>query len=273
MSPEVGVLDEDALARQLRADPDAALALLADLMTATDEVLRARAHRLAARLILDRSRTGRAAHRGTGRPHLVPASRGGDLDLDTSFDAIVTAHAEQRPAHLDELTARDWGRPQLALCVLIDDSGSMTGARLAAAAMVTAACALRAPAEHAVAAFARDVRPLRRLQDVVAAETVVDRVLCLRGHGITGLAGALRFGAEVLADARATRRVVVLLSDCRATDEQDPVPAARAVPELIIVAPREDGEAAAALAAASGARWATLDTVDAAVRLLNELLS
>ncbi len=273
MSPQVGQLDEEALARLLAADPDAALALLADLTTATDESLRAHARRLAARLIIDRTRTGRPLHRGTGRPRLVPASRGGDLDLDASFDAVVTAAAEGRPAHLDDLYARDWGSPQLALCLLVDDSGSMTGARLAAAATVTAACALRAPSEHAVLAFARDVRPIRRLQDSIAAETVVDQVLRLRGHGVTGLAGALRAGAEMLADARAIRRVVVLLSDCRATDEQDPVPAARAIPELIIVAPRDDTSEAAALAAASGARWAALETVDTAVGLLNDLLS
>jgi Mg-chelatase subunit ChlD len=242
-------------------------------MTATDEALRAHAHRLAARLILDRSRTGRATRRGTGRPRLVPADRGGDLDFDASFDAVIAARAEGRVANLDELLARDWGRPELALCLLVDDSGSMTGDRLAAAAMVAAACALRAPTEHAVLAFARDVRPLKRLQDTTAPETVVDRVLCLRGHGITGLAGALRAAAEVLADARAQRRVVVLLSDCRATDDEDPGPAASAIPELLIVAPRDDGDEAATLAAASGSRWASLETVDAAVATLNELLS
>jgi Mg-chelatase subunit ChlD len=273
VSPEVGVLDEDALARLLDEDPDDSLAMLAEMMTATDEELRRHAHRLAARLVLERSRTGRPAQRGTGRPRLVPASRGGDLDLDASLDAVMTARAEQRPAHLDELSARDWGQAQLALCLLVDDSGSMTGARLAAAAMVTAACALRAPAEHAVLAFGRDVRPVRRLRDVTPPAEVVNRVLQLRGHGVTGLAGALRAGTEALADARATRRVVVLLSDCRATDEQDPVPAARGVPELIIVAPRDDGEAAEELAAESGARCATLGSVDEAVGLLNELLN
>lgn len=273
MSPEVGQLDEDALARLMAADPDATLALVADLLSATDEELRAAAQRLAARLVLDRTRRGRVVRRGTGRPRTVPASRGGDLDLDASFDAVLGARAEQRPPHLDELTARDWGRPELALCLLVDDSGSMTGARLAAAAMVTAACALRAPREHVVAAFARDVRPLRTLHDQTPAGETVDRVLRLRGHGVTGLAGALRFGSEALADARAARRVVVVLSDCRATDGHDPVPAATAIPELIVVAPRDDASEAAELAAAAGAKWATLDSLDGAVALLSELLS
>lgn len=210
--------------------------------------------------------------RGIGRPRLVPAGRGGDLDLDASFDAVVGAHAEGRGPHLDDLLAREWGRPELALCLLVDDSGSMTGDRLARAAMIAAACALRAPAEHAVLAFARDVRPLRRLTDSLPPETVVDRVLRLRGHGITALASALRAGAETLAATRATRRVLVLLSDCRATDDHDPVPVAAAIPELVILAPGSDSDAAAALAAASGARWGAFDHVDAAPALLEELL-
>ncbi len=261
------------MARQLEADPDAALALLAELTTATDEALRTRARRLAARIVLDRTRTGRTLLRGTGRPRIVPASRGGDLDLDASFDAVIGARAEARAPHLDDLLARDWGRPELALCLLVDDSGSMTGARLARAAMIAAACALRAPAEHAVLAFARDVRPLRRVTETLPPETVVERVLRLRGHGITALASALAAGAETLAATRATRRVLVLLSDCRATDEQDPVPVAAAIPELVILAPGNDSEAAAALAAASGARWGAFDHVDAAPALLAQLLT
>lgn len=261
------------MSRRLDADPDATLALVADMTTATDEALRAAVRRLAARLVLERTRRGRVVHRGTGRPRAVPASAGGDLDLDASMDAVASARGEGRPPHLDELIARDWGRPALALCLLVDDSGSMTGERLAAAATVAAACALRAPAEHAVLAFAKDVRPLRRLGDATPPERVVDSVLGLRGHGVTGLAGALRAGAEQLAAARASRRVVVLLSDCRATDDADPVPAAAAIPELVIVAPRDDGAAARSLAVASGARWATLDHVQAAGAVLESLLS
>jgi len=49
VSPEVGRLDEDAFAQLLAADPDAALALLADLARATDRRLREAAQRLAAR--------------------------------------------------------------------------------------------------------------------------------------------------------------------------------------------------------------------------------
>jgi Mg-chelatase subunit ChlD len=101
------------------------------MANATDEALRRQVHRLAPRLLLDRARTGRSVRRGTGRPRHVPASRGGDLDVDASLDAVAAARAERRPPNLDDLVARDWGRPDLALCLLVDRSGSMHGARRA----------------------------------------------------------------------------------------------------------------------------------------------
>jgi hypothetical protein len=99
---------------------------------------------------------------------------------------------------------------------------------------------LRAPAQHAVLAFAGDVRTLRALHGTEPPATVVNRVLALRGHGVTHLADALRAASRQLAVARAQRQVVVLLSDCRHTDE-DPAAAARLLPELVVLAPRRRG--------------------------------
>jgi Mg-chelatase subunit ChlD len=269
----VGVLDEAALATALAQRPSATLALLAAMSSATDERLRRTVQAVAARLVLDRSRVGRPRRSGIGRPRAVSAALGGDLDIDASIDTIVTASGEGRTPSLEELVARDWGRTDLALVVLLDHSGSMTGERLAAAAVTAAACALRTPGEHAVLAFAREVTVLKPLRSDVAAGRTVERVLQLRGHGVTGLAGALRAAGSELAAARATRRVVVLLSDCRATDEQDPLPAARGIAELIILAPQGDCDQAAALARDSGARYAPMDGADTVPALLEQLLA
>ena len=168
--------------------------------------------------------------------------------------------------------ARDWGRPQTAVCLVIDSSGSMSGERLAAAALTAAACALRAPGDHAVLSFARDVTVLRDMGSARSPDAVVDAVLSLRGHGVTALATALSAAAEQLSRTRAARRVVVLLSDCRATDEQDPVPAASALPELVVLSPAEDSEQAEELARRAGARWAGLTGAADAPRVLAELL-
>jgi Mg-chelatase subunit ChlD len=267
------VLDEDALSRGLAEDPNRTLALLVDMAGATDERLRAAARDLAGRIVLDRARSGTPRGRGIGRLRSVPADAGGDLDLDASLGAVVEARAVGRAPGLDELTARTWARPTLALCLVIDASGSMAGDRLAAAALTTAACAWRAPGDYAVLAFAREVVTVRAMDALGSPDAVVRSVLGLRGHGVTGLAAALRAADEQLARTRAARRVVVLLSDCRATDGEDPVPVGARLPELLILAPAEGSEQAADLAARTGARWAPITGASDAPAALLDLLT
>ena len=143
VSPQVGTLDEDALNDLLRTDPDAAVALLADLGAATDPKLRAQARRLAARLFVRAGRLG--AEPATGYRRLTPsrAAGEGDLDLDLTFEV-----AGGRPRHADQLIARRWSAPRRALCLLVDHSGSMRGHAVGLAAMATAAVVLTRGERH-----------------------------------------------------------------------------------------------------------------------------
>jgi Mg-chelatase subunit ChlD len=267
LSPEVGVLDEEAMSRALAGDPSA-FELLVLMTTATDERLRAAAIRLSSQIVLDRARAGRPVMRGISRLRPARGALDGDLDIDASIDGVSAARGEARPVRHDDLTTVHWARPRTAFAVVIDRSGSMSGARLAAAATVAAACALRAPQEHAVLSFAATVEVVKPLASDAAPAVVAERLLGLRGHGVTRLAGALKAAREQLATARARRRVVILLSDCRSTDEDDTVETACSLPELIILAPADDHEQAAQLAGLSGARWASIvHPLDAAAAL------
>jgi len=274
VSPEVGRLDEEALERALHDDPDAALALLADLTGATDAKLRELARRLAGRLVVDIARRGAPRRQGIGRiTRLQYRADAGDLDLDASLEPLAVARWSGSLVSVEDLKVRGWTKPGTALCLLVDRSGSMTGRPLATAAVAAAAVSWRAPVEHAVVAFGADAVVLKSLDVPLATEQVIERLLVLRGHGTTDVALALRTAAQQLGRGRSGRRIAVLLSDCRATVPGDVVTAARQVDELWIVAPAGDTEEAAALARATGARLTAVsgptDIPTAFDRLLN----
>ncbi len=238
--------------------PDDALGLLADLANVTDAQLKELARRLAGRVIVRFARSDALARRGIERLRTARWSDGGDLDIDASLDALVEARAAGRAPAIDELRSRDWVKARLAVCLLVDRSGSMGGARLAAAAVAAATVAWRAPLDHSVVAFAGDAIVLKS-QDVPRdVEEVVDDLLALKGYGTTNLSLALRVAREQLERSPARRKVVILLSDGRPTAGTDPVVEARRLEQLHVVAPLGDAEDARALARAGGGRCVEL---------------
>lgn len=273
LSPEVGALDESAFESELAQDPDAVLGLLADMAGATDERLRRLARLLAGRVAVRLGRAGPARERGTGRLRRVPLAPGGDLDVDASLEHLVAAALSGRPPALEGLRATEWGRPSVALCLLVDRSGSVGGERLAAAALAAAAVALRAPRDHSVVAFSDTALVLKAQDETRPVAQVVDALLTLRGHGTTDLALALRTAGSQLARSSARRRTTVLLTDGRPTAGGDPFAAARRLDELVVVAPADDATSARALAAGAGARFELLhgpSDVPRALRVLAE---
>ena len=212
----------------MEADPDAALALLADLTARhRSPKLRELARRLAGRIIVDVSRRGRARHRGVGKILTQPfRPDGGDLDLDASFEALAEAKASRGAPDAEQLRVRGWRKPATALCLVVDRSGSMGGRPLATSALAAAAVAHRAPADYSVLAFGPDVVVAKAQDAPKPSDQVVTDVLALRGFGTTDLVAALRAATVQLQRSPAGRRVAVLLSDCRATTPGDVVAAA-----------------------------------------------
>ena len=257
MSPEVGELDESAVEEGLRDDPDETMALLADLVGATDARLRELARRLAAKLFIDVARRGPNRPRGIGTLRtLAYQPDGGELDIDASLEAII--EGRHGVVDVERLRIRGWVQPTTAMCLLVDRSGSMGGKPLATAALAAAAVANRSPADYSVLAFGKNVVVAKGQLTPKPADLVVTAVLSLRGFGTTDLAGALRVAGTQLERSRAGRKVAVLLSDCRATVEGDAVAAAAGLSELVIVAPANDCDEAQAFADVTGSRCITV---------------
>ena len=241
----------------MRDSPDETLALLADLVGATDAKLRELAKRIAGSIFVDIARGGQARAPGVGKLQTLPyRPDGGDLDFDASLEAIVDGSRNLIDA--ERLRVRGWVRPATAICLLVDRSGSMGGKPLATAALAAAAVASMAPSDYSVLAFGQNVVVAKSQHSTKASDLLVNDVLSLRGHGTTDLAGALAVAHVQLARSRAGRKVTVLLSDCRATVEGDAVSAAAALDELVVVAPESDCDEARAFAASVGARFATI---------------
>jgi len=259
MSPEVGELDVQSVEHMLTADTDIALSTLSAMASATDERLRALAQQLAARVIVDLAATAASHSRGVGRMRSMPMSgAGGDIDIDGSTEALLTAKAAGHPPNVDDLRMHAWTKPDAALAILIDRSGSMTGDRLAIAAVAAAAAAQRTETDYAVIAFSDKAIVVKGIGQPRPVEDVINDVLRLGGFGPTDLSLAFRVAQSQLARSNASRHRTILLSDCRPTEGGPPERQAAALEQLGILAPADDCDDAEALAAAVGARWATL---------------
>ena len=112
---------------------------------------------------------------------------------------------------------------------------------------------------YSVVMFSSDVVAVKSQGDALPTEHVVGSVLSLRGHGTTDLTGALRAANEQLARSNATRKVTILLSDCRSTSPDGADEMAAALDDLFVVAPAGDHDEARQFAERVGARFATID--------------
>jgi len=273
VSPEVGEIDESAVERAMGEDPDEMLAMLADLTGATDPKLRELARRLAGRLFLDVAKRGPSRPRGTGRLATQKyRPDGGDLDVDASLDAVIAARVAGQAIDPDDLRIRSWSTPGTAICLLVDRSGSMGGKPLATNAVAASAVAWRAPDDYSVMSFGKEVVAAKSQDVAKSNESVIDAVLALRGFGTTDVAGALMSARDQLARSTASRKITVLLSDCRATVDGDAVAAAAGLDELVIIAPASDSDEAESLARMTGARWTTVDGPSDAAAAITRVL-
>ncbi|MBO0825659.1 MAG: VWA domain-containing protein, partial [Actinobacteria bacterium] len=149
------------------------------------------------------------------------------------------------PPPADDLVTRSWQAHRRSVCLLVDASGSMSGLSLAMSAVATASVLLAADGrlnagsrlDVGALAFSGTVTVLQQPGTRQPPEQVVGRLLGLRGHGLTDLAGALRAAAAGLASVAAGQRTAVLLSDCVSTAGGDPAEALAGLDRLDVLCP------------------------------------
>ena len=215
--------DTDEAAETVRLDD---LDDLDDRAEPREELVRARARQIAARLSLRRPVRGLSARRGTGELVSVRYRGGADeIDLDRTLEVLA-----EKPFPEDEdIIVRERVRTRRSVVLIVDVSGSMKGERVQTAAATVGALAgeLRTD-DLAVIAFWSDAAVLLPLGAPFEPLNLLDQLLRVPAQGLTNVGFPLQIAARELSRRPNPDARVLLLSDCVHNAGPDPRgPAAR----------------------------------------------
>lgn len=160
-----------------------------------------------------------------------------DLDLDATLDEAASLR------ELDPWVETRTPEPQ-PLVICIDTSLSMTGEKLALAAVALGVVALQFPDEPFVLiAFESEPAVLKRLDEVLSLEELLARFMDVPAQGYTDLEAALKEAATAsrqVGEASGRRPVCVLVSDGKYTAGRDPGYLGSAFSHLEVIKMGED---------------------------------
>jgi len=199
-----------------------------------DRGLRAYAERLAAAAVLRRAARLVGPMRAATRPvsEAMREPYQGELDIERTLENIT---GKEFPDAGDWVVTRRQERRQ-EVVLMMDTSLSMSGEKMALAAVATAVLALKMQGRDlAVVTFDDKARAISRLGVDDSPEEVVKLMLEQPVRGYTNIAAALEVGASELERGRNPRRAGLIITDGVYTVGQDPVPLAARFPRLFVL--------------------------------------
>jgi Mg-chelatase subunit ChlD len=155
----------------------------------------------------------------------------GELDTERTLENII---GKEYPDPEDWIAVRrEQKRVQIAL--LMDTSLSMSGEKLALAAVAAAVLAMKVPSkDFALIAFESSAHTLSHLNSREPPEGMVDKIFKHSARGYTNIEAALREGRKALERGAVNRKVALLITDGVYTAGGDPVEEASLLPRLFI---------------------------------------
>jgi Mg-chelatase subunit ChlD len=237
LSDQPGQVDRRAFADAIAEDPELILDLMPHLAKASDGVLRRVAREVAGRLVIRFAEAAGGSAAGDGKWRSARWTPGAEVDLEAVLEELLIARSLGEPLDVEHLQARTWQRRQTAVCLVVDNSGSMGASRLSAAAVATAALAMRAPSDFSVIAVADKALVLRQQGSTRPVEAIVDDLFGLRSFGWTNLALGLTAARAQLARSSAGRKMTLLLTDGQANRGADPATEAARLQLVHVIVP------------------------------------
>jgi Mg-chelatase subunit ChlD len=270
---EPGQVDRGTFADVIDTDLEQLLDLMPHLAKAQDGVLRRVAREVAGRLVVRFAEAAGGAASGDGKWRSAPWTPGAEVDLEAMLEELLIARAAGEPLDVEHLTARSWQRRHTAVCLVVDNSGSMGTSRLSAAAISTAALAMRAPLDFSVIAVADKALVLKTQGSTRPVDKVVDDLFGLRSYGWTNLALGLTAARLQLARSTAHRKMTIVLTDGQSNRGTDPAIEAARLDCVHVIVPGTPNDQVRAIAAAGRGRVVAFTGLKEAPRAISALLS
>jgi Mg-chelatase subunit ChlD len=214
-------------------DESGEIAPLTDENQPMDELVRARARQIAARLALRKPLRGVGLRRGAGDLMSV-RYRGGSDDID--LDATIEVLAETPFPEDEDIIVRERVRTRRSVVLAVDVSGSSRGERAqTAAAAVGALVGELREDDLAVIAFWSDAAVLLPMGASFQPAAILDALLRVPARGLTNVGFPLQLAAVELAKRPSLDARVLLLSDCVHNAGPDPRGPAARLPRLDVL--------------------------------------
>lgn len=145
-----------------------------------------------------------------------------ELDLEETL--LQSAH-DRTPVYQVKME-RDHG-----LVLVLDTSLSMKGEKLALLGATVAAVAMSVSGKSlSILGFDSEIHEIKKFDEEVPIETLVERVLSIPPGGFTNISKGLTIAREWIQSARFKQARVILISDGRYTEGIDPVEIAKLLP-------------------------------------------
>ena len=218
------------LAEEILSSPDV-LDLYGYISHQLDPELREVAKRYASRLIVQMA--SQIANLGvrSGRLHPAPGALDQDeIEIDATLERII----DHRDRPLEENLVVLARRPEQRACVvMLDHSHSMTGVKIAMAALTAAVIALHFKRDYGIVTFNTQARVLKGISANKSPTQIASEILSLQAYGYTNIRQALELGLDEI--KRYDRKIGILITDGDWTYGGDPLQTARRFDELHVI--------------------------------------
>ncbi|MFQ5595070.1 MAG: AAA family ATPase [Anaerolineae bacterium] len=221
-------------ARQILSSPDV-LDLYGYISRDLDPELQEIARRYASRLIVQMASKIAGLGVKSGRLRQMQAGFESDeIEVDATLERMIDYPTKPLEENLVVLA-----RPpeQKACVVMLDHSNSMTGTKIAMAALTAAVIALHFRQNYGVVAFSTRAWTLKRLSMRKSPTQIAGEILSLQAHGYTNIRAALEMGIGEIRNA--DKKIGILITDGDWTYGGDPFQAARLFDSLHVIGCQE----------------------------------